>query len=125
MFESAPKTPGMTPFCRLFPVTSLWRFPMFLQPATVFHMNTVRRATGNLNPENQRVGETIHQFRERLGYTQQELSDAAGISRPHLANIEAGRKPLSNIHLAKIARALGLKPIAIKCFDSEDMALAA
>jgi transcriptional regulator with XRE-family HTH domain len=88
-------------------------------------MNTVRRATAHLNPEDQRVGETIKEFRERLGYTQAELHAAAGISRSHLANIEAGRKPLSNIHLAKIARALGLKPIAIKCFAVEDMELAA
>ena len=88
-------------------------------------MNTVRRATAHLNQEDQRVGETIKEFRERLGYTQEELRVQAGISRSHLANIEAGRKPLSNIHLAKIARALGLKPIAIKCFEAEEMMVAA
>jgi transcriptional regulator with XRE-family HTH domain len=83
-------------------------------------MNTVRRATAHLNQEDQRVGETIKEFRERLGYTQEELRVVAGISRSHLANIEAGRKPLTNIYLAKIAKALGLKPIAIKCFSVED-----
>jgi transcriptional regulator with XRE-family HTH domain len=89
-------------------------------------MNTVRTGKAPRNPEHERVGETIHRFRERLGYTQLELAVAAGISRPHLANIEAGRKPLSNIHLARIAKALDLKPLAIKCFDVEDeMELAA
>ena len=88
-------------------------------------MQTKTTATGTRSQEQERVGETIREFRERLGYTQEELRIAAGISRSHLANIEAGRKPLSNIHLAKIARALGLKQIAIKLPDVEDMELAA
>lgn len=88
-------------------------------------MNTTRKATVIRDPEQERVGRTIQAFRERLGYTQQALADATSISRPHLANIEAGRKPLSNMHLVRIAAALSLPSLAIKCFDKAELELAA
>jgi transcriptional regulator with XRE-family HTH domain len=85
-------------------------------------MSTTGTGVAPKNPENERVGETIQAFRERYGYTQDELAREVDISRSHLANIEAGRKPLSNRHLAKIADLLGVKPLAIKRFDSEQLA---
>lgn len=75
--------------------------------------------------EDQRVGETIMRFRERFGYTQEGLALMAGISRSHLANIEAGRKPLSDRHLALIAKALELTPLAIKRYDHAEELVAA
>ena len=71
------------------------------------------------NPETVRVGRTVQAFRERFGYTQDSLATEVGISRSHLANIEAGRKPLGNRHLSLIADALGITPLAIKQFDRE------
>lgn len=73
----------------------------------------------NRNPEHERVGATIRAFRERYGYTQDGLAIEVGISQSHLANIEAGRKPLNNRHLSKIADLLGITPLAIKRFDPE------
>ena len=92
---------------------------MFPLPATVFLMNTQQTGTAHKNPEHERVGRTVQAFRERFGYTQDELAREADMSRSHLANIEAGRKPLGNRHLAKIADLLGITPLAIKQFDRE------
>lgn len=88
-------------------------------------MRTSDKGTAPKNPENERVGETVQAFRERFGFTQDELATETGISRSHLANIEAGRKPLTDRQLAIVARALGLKPIAIKRPDLSTHALAA
>lgn len=85
-------------------------------------MTTSGTGAAPRNLENERVGETIQAFRERYGYTQDELAREVDISRSHLANIEAGRKPLSNRHLAKIADLLGVKPLAIKRYDTEQLA---
>src|SRR5690348_16472639 len=106
----------------MFPCSALLRFPLFPEPATVLPMRTPGTGVTPKNPENERVGETIQAFRERYGYTQDELAREVDISRSHLANIEAGRKPLSNRHLAKIADLLGVKPLAIKRPDSEQVA---
>lgn len=82
-------------------------------------------SSAHRNPEHERVGQTIQAFRERFGYTQDGLAIEVGMSRSHLANIEAGRKAISNRHLSLIADALGIKPIAIKRFEVERELVAA
>ncbi|SLH42168.1 Predicted transcriptional regulator [Mycobacteroides abscessus subsp. abscessus] len=51
--------------------------------------------------------------RELRGYKPDPFASAIGISRPYLANIEAGRKKLTNVILARAAQALGVEQIAI------------
>lgn len=63
--------------------------------------------------ERNRIGATLRQLREIRGYKPDELASKVGISRPYLANIEAGRKPLTQILLAKIAAELNVRPSAI------------
>ena len=46
---------------------------------------------GFLTPANTTVGDMISLHRRELGLTQQELAGAVGVSRPQIANIEAGR----------------------------------
>lgn len=60
-----------------------------------------------------RVGETLRNFRETRGFTPDEFASGIGISRPYLANIEAGRKKLTNILLAKSAEKLKIPQLAI------------
>lgn len=70
-----------------------------------------------------RVGETIRTMREMRGLKADELANAVGISRPYLANIEAARKPLTPVLLARIAEALHVPQIAILAsIDGEDAA---
>lgn len=60
-----------------------------------------------------RVGSTIREFREMRGVKIDELANALQISRPYLANIEAGRKRLQPEMAAKIAEHLGVRQISI------------
>lgn len=61
----------------------------------------------------ERVGETLRTLRELRGFKPDEFANALDISRPYLANIEAGRKKLTNILLARAAKQLRVPQIAI------------
>lgn len=63
--------------------------------------------------ERDRVGATIRTIREMRGFTPDEFANEVGISRPYLANIEAGRKPLTQVLLARIAKKLDVRQVAI------------
>ncbi|HEY4267074.1 MAG TPA: helix-turn-helix transcriptional regulator [Galbitalea sp.] len=65
------------------------------------------------NPEWQRVGSTIREFRELRGLKPDEMANALVISRSYLANIEAGRKRLQPEMAAKIADLLKVRQISI------------
>jgi len=67
----------------------------------------------------ERVGETVRTIREIRGLKPDELANLVGISRPYLANIEAGRKRLTPILVAKIAEALHVSQMAIIAPSSE------
>lgn len=88
-------------------------------------MRTSDKGTAPKDPEQVRVGNTIRAFRERFGFTQDQLATECAMSQGHLANIEAGRKHLGNRHLALIAKALELTPLAIKRPDAELLELVA
>jgi transcriptional regulator with XRE-family HTH domain len=60
-----------------------------------------------------RVGQTIRTMREMRGMTADQLATAVGKSRPYIANIEAGRKPLPPKLLPRVADALHVPQIAI------------
>lgn len=65
------------------------------------------------NPEWGRIGATLRTIRELRGFKPDQFASEIGISRPYLANIEAGRKKLTDILLARAARALQVEQIAI------------
>ena len=67
----------------------------------------------------QRVGETLRTLRETRGYKPDDFANTIGVSRPYLANIEAGRKKLTNILLARAADALAVPQLAIMRTDDE------
>lgn len=53
------------------------------------------------------LGATIHNARKARSWSQTELGNEAGVSRPSIARIEAGGD-VSTATLAKVAAALGL-----------------
>lgn len=61
----------------------------------------------------ERVGQTVRTFRELRGFKPDQFASENDISRPYLANIEAGRKKLTNVMLARFAKTLGIEQIAI------------
>lgn len=63
--------------------------------------------------ERVRIGATLRTMRESCGFKTGEFATELGISHGYLSNIEAGRKRLTPQLLAKSARILGVRPIAI------------
>lgn len=72
-----------------------------------------------MNTEQVRVGVTVKTLRELRGLTQEQLAHAALLSRPFVANVEAGRKPLSDKALARVAEALRVPQAAISLVANE------
>lgn len=68
-----------------------------------------------------RVGETLRTLRELRGVKPDDFASSIGISRPYLANIEAGRKKLTNILLARAADKLQVSQIAIMRAAAEEV----
>lgn len=54
------------------------------------------------------TGENVRYFRKMAGMTQDKLAQAAGVSRPHLSNIERGINNADSAWLKKVAAALGV-----------------
>lgn len=67
----------------------------------------------------ERVGATLKTIRELRGFKPDEFASEIGISRSHLMNIEAGRKKLSEVLLARAANVLQVPQIAIMRCESE------
>lgn len=65
------------------------------------------------DPEMVRVGATVRELRELRGVKSDELANGIGISRPYLANIEAGRKRLSPELCSRVAAFLHVRQISI------------
>jgi transcriptional regulator with XRE-family HTH domain len=63
--------------------------------------------------ERERIGATIRQYREMRGFKPDELANEIGISRPYLSNIEAGRKPLTEVLLGRISAVLDVRQVCI------------
>ncbi|MCW2542822.1 MAG: family transcriptional regulator [Frankiales bacterium] len=69
--------------------------------------------------ERERVGATLRLVRRREGWDLGPFATKIGISYSYLSNIEAGRKPLTDILLARAAKLLDCDPIAIKHPDAD------
>jgi len=53
------------------------------------------------------LAERIREAREASGFTQDQVAEALGISRPAVVQMEAGRRKISSLELAELARMLG------------------
>lgn len=58
-------------------------------------------------PTHQQLAERIRQAREAAGFTQEEVARALGISRPAVAQLEAGHRKVSSLELLKLAQLFG------------------
>lgn len=70
-----------------------------------------------LDPERMRVGATARAFREKRGLRLNEAASELVISYAYLSNIEAGRKPLTRVLLARMADLYDVEQIAIARSD--------
>lgn len=55
----------------------------------------------------------VKEWRERRGFTQEQLATRAGVSRPYLARLETARQDPKLSTLEKIAKALRVKVAAL------------
>jgi transcriptional regulator with XRE-family HTH domain len=62
-------------------------------------------------------GKRVRAERERLGISQEELADRAGIHRTYLGGVERGERNLGFLNMLCIAHALGV-PVAKLFSDS-------
>jgi transcriptional regulator with XRE-family HTH domain len=68
---------------------------------------TAERPLPNDDAAWRELGERIRESREYLGLSQGDVADVLGISRPAVSQIESGRRKLSTLELAKLARFFG------------------
>lgn len=61
-----------------------------------------------VEPDTAGFGDVIRAVRKKKGWSQADLSEKAGVSRPTIARVEADND-VTTATIAKIARALGLK----------------
>jgi len=59
------------------------------------------------------LGENIRQIRKHFCITQTELARRACYSRTYIYYLEKGIRPIDENHIQIIARAIGVKPLAI------------
>jgi transcriptional regulator with XRE-family HTH domain len=69
------------------------------------------------------IGHTIRSTRLSAGWTSQRLAEAAGLSQPHLSQLENGRSAPSIGALYRIARALGVAAQELLPADDDDVVL--
>lgn len=81
------------------------------------------RIPAPIEPENQRVGETIAAFRSLAGMSQDTLAHHLGMSRSYVAQIESGYKRLRNPHLYAAAKTFNVPITAIKIPEPEQAAM--
>jgi transcriptional regulator with XRE-family HTH domain len=60
-----------------------------------------------------RFGARVREERERLGISQEELADRAGLHRTYIGGVERGERNLGLLNVIRIARALGVTPATL------------
>ena len=59
---------------------------------------------------NKQVGLKIRKYREKKGWSQEELAFEADLHRAYIGHIERGEKNIGLQNLEKIAKAFGISP---------------
>ena len=56
------------------------------------------------------LGGNVRKRRQKLGLSQEELADRAGLHRTYLGGIERGERNVGFLNLVRLARALKVEP---------------
>lgn len=52
------------------------------------------------------VGKRVKELRNKLGVSQEELADMAGLDRTYITSVECGKRNISIVNIEKLAKAL-------------------
>ena len=61
----------------------------------------------------ERFGARVRAERERLGVSQEELAERAGLHRTYVGGVERGERNIGLLNVLRIARALAITPSAL------------
>ncbi len=78
------------------------------------------RLIGDVAVESKDIGVKIAKLRKTLGITSTELANRAGITQPHVSRLENGKQGFRSATLARIAKALDVKPVYFYMDEDED-----
>ena len=56
------------------------------------------------------LGDSVRKRRQKLGISQEELADKAGLHRTYIGGVERGERNIGFLNLVRLARALGGDP---------------
>ncbi len=54
------------------------------------------------------VGKRVKELRNKLGVSQEELADLAGLDRTYITSVECGKRNISIVNIEKLAKALNV-----------------
>lgn len=54
------------------------------------------------------VGKRVKELRNKLGISQEELADIAGLDRTYITSVECGKRNISIVNIEKLANALNV-----------------
>lgn len=54
------------------------------------------------------VGKRVKELRNKLGISQEELADIAGLDRTYITSVECGKRNISIVNIEKLAKALNV-----------------
>lgn len=65
------------------------------------------------------IGNNVRNYRKQQGLSQEELGDLADLDRTYVGGIERGERNVSALNIAKLAKALKVKPEKLLVDKSE------
>lgn len=64
------------------------------------------------------VGQRVKQLRNRLGISQEELSDIVELDRTYITSVERGKRNVSIVNIEKLANALNVSLAEFFTFEN-------
>lgn len=78
-----------------------------------FDAGVTKTAADQVDAFQVKIGDAIRSHRTKLGWTQEQLAQRAGLTQSHVCRLEQGTHSPTDLTIQKVANALGVDPSAI------------